>query len=235
MRTLRYVAGAVALIVAHACVSTEGIPSAPVQTARPDVFSLVDGQLEAMSEEAIGQLLDATVAIPPAAKIAVLQLPGPGYRYTKFGYGYGGRGRSPLQSFTDTLRAELGPAAVGELTALPRIITPSEPTIPALRETAVRLQADALLVYQLSNEQYRDAKVFREDEIRAYVTVEAVLLDTRTGAVPFTSILSRDTIIRRGPADVSLADAQRRAEEAVALRALAALGRELRGYLMVDE
>ena len=69
-------------------------------------------------------------------------------------------------------------------------LIPEQKTVPHLREAAARYQADLLLVYRhscYSFERYRFSGV---DQSQGSCTVEAILLDVRTGLVPMTCVVS---------------------------------------------
>jgi hypothetical protein len=65
--------------------------------------------------------------------------------------------------------------------------------------------------------QYR---TFAKDKAKAYSTRELVLLDVRTGLVPFTRVVSRERLEVKQPADLDLSETMRRAEQGSATDAL---------------
>jgi len=70
---------------------------------------------------------------------------------------------------------------------LPSILVPDKRTVPYLREAAARYQADLLLVFRTGCRAFERSRLFEPDQTRAYCAVEAVVLDVRTGLVPFTA------------------------------------------------
>jgi hypothetical protein len=52
------------------------------------------------------------------------------------------------------------------------------------------MQADLLLVFRVSSDTYTQYRAFAKDKVKAYSTCEMVLLDIRTGLVPFTRVIS---------------------------------------------
>ena len=62
-------------------------------------------------------------------------------------------------------------------------------------QTALTPQAvaDLLLVFRVGSDTYSQYRTFAKDKTKAYSTCELVLLDVRTGLVPFTRVTSRDT------------------------------------------
>jgi hypothetical protein len=95
---------------------------------------------------------------------------------------------------------------------LPSLLIPEKKTVAFFREAGARYQADLLILYQISFQTYEKYKILSPDKIKSYCTVEAVLLDTRTGIVPFTSTASREFTTEKSEQDLSLNEARRRAE-----------------------
>lgn len=205
-------------------------PEAAVEPAV--VFSLFSGSGSALSDAEVARLLASAVEIPPDARIAVLQIPG-AVRAQGFGI-YGGLSEAELgmqRAFLDTVRAALEPAGVREVEFVPELLIPREPSIAVLREVAVRLQADALLVLRVNGSVFEHYRAFRSDEFKAYATCEAVLLDVRTGALPFTTVVTREVLARKQPGDLNDADTRRRAEREAVVLALGEMGRETAAFL----
>lgn len=73
-------------------------------------------------------------------------------------------------------------------------MTPSKVSVPLLREAAVRMQADLLLAYRVGSDTYSQYRTVARDKVKAYSTCELVLLDVRTGLVPFTRVVSRERL-----------------------------------------
>jgi hypothetical protein len=100
-----------------------------------------------------------------------------------------------------------------DVSYLPSLVTPREMTIPYLRQAAARFQADLLLVYRTSSETYGKQKMLAKDEGKAYCTVEAILVDTRTGIIPFSTVLTEASTTERNTADISMSEMIARAQQ----------------------
>lgn len=70
---------------------------------------------------------------------------------------------------------------------LPSMLVPEKRTVPYLREAAARYQADLLLLFRSSCRTFERYRLFDDDEARAFCAVESVMLDVRTGLVPFVA------------------------------------------------
>ncbi len=132
----------------------------------------------------------------------------------------------------DTLsKALLASYQIVEVTPLPSLMTPSRVSIPVLREAAVRMQADLLLVFRVGSDTYSQYRAFAKDKAKAYSTCEFVLLDIRTGLVPFTRVVSRERLELKQPADLDLSETMRRAEQGSAAEALKAAAEDLVNFV----
>ena len=107
---------------------------------------------------------------------------------------------------------------MNKVTLIPDIMLASNPTFTSIREAAVRLQADVVLVYSIKGGTYSKYKVFSADEYKAFATTQILIMDVRTGLVPFTTVITRDYTSKKQKNDFNNSEAEKRTqEEAVAL------------------
>ncbi len=114
---------------------------------------------------------------------------------------------------------------------LPGLLVPEKRTVGHYREAAARYQADLLLIYRPSCRTYEKFRFFAPNEAKSYCNVEAVLLDTRTGIVPFTVIASRDFVAKKQASDYDLTEMRRRSELEALSDALGEAGDEIVAFL----
>jgi len=74
-------------------------------------------------------------------------------------------------------------------------------------------------------------RTFAKDKVKAYSTCEVVLLDVRTGLVPFTRVVSRERQELKQATDLDLSETMRRAEQASAMDALRAAAEDLVAFI----
>ena len=117
--------------------------------------------------------------------------------------------------------------AVYDASYLPTLLVPEKKTVGHLREAAARYQADLLLIYKAAFRTYEKYRVFSSDETKAYCSLEAVLLDTRTGIVPFTILVNRTFTAEEQKGDMSFHETIRRAELSALESALDEVGIEV--------
>lgn len=223
---------AVALLSGCADMAKTATPimaTADYAAREPIATSLFPSDQAVMSDDAVARILSSKLELPPKAKVALMKFPdAEGSRY----YGpYYWRDEEYLklqQSQVDTLtQALLVSDQIAEVTPLPSLMTPSRVSIPVLREAAVRMQADLLLVFRVGSDTYSQYRAFAKDKVKAYSTCEMVLLDVRTGLVPFTRVVSREQLELKQPTDLDLSETMRRAEQESAEQALKAAAEDL--------
>lgn len=219
-------------IVASGCMSpSPGV--SPVMatpeyaTREPIESSLFPSDQMVLSEEAVSRVLASKLELPAKAKLAIMKFPdseGPRFRY----YWRDEHSLKLHQQQVDALsRVLLASEQVSEVVPLPSLMTPQKVSIPILREAAVRMQADLLLIFRVGTDTYSQYRAFAKDKAKAYSTCEMVLLDVRTGLVPFTRVISRERLEMKQAADLEFSETVNRAEEASGAEALKAAAEEL--------
>lgn len=117
--------------------------------------------------------------------------------------------------------------AVYDASYLPTLLIPEKKTVGYLREAAARYQADLLLIYKASFRTYEKFRLFSPHITKAYCSLEAVLLDTRTGIVPFTILVSRTYTAEKNKSDMNFYETIRKAELSTLKSALDEVGVEV--------
>jgi hypothetical protein len=222
-------------ILLSGCVDAPVRPSSIMVTQdyaarEPIATSLFPSDLSVLSDEAVAKILSSKLELPAKAKLALMKFSNEGFGERYYGSFYW-RDEQYLklqQAQVDTLsQALLASDQIAEVTPLPSLMIPKQMSIPVLREAAVRMQADLLLVYRVGSDTYSQYRVFAKDQVKAYSTCEVVLLDVRTGLVPFTRVISRERLELKQPSDLDLTETMRRAEQASTVEALKAAADEL--------
>jgi len=157
--------------------------------------SLFQSDQAVLDEEAIARILMSKFALPEGIKVAVLKLKrdeGQALRYYGTDYWRSEEYLKTQQGFIDTLAEGIHVSErVLEVAVLPEILSPKEPTIPTIRETAVRMQSDILLVYYLTSNIYQKYRMLGRSEAKAFCTCEAFFHDHHRG------IPGQETVRRR--------------------------------------
>jgi hypothetical protein len=135
---------------------------------------------------------------------------------------------------TDVLGQLVSSPRVYDASYLPSILIPEQKTVPHLREAAARYQADLLLVYRSYCRSFEKYRFFAAARSKAYCGVEAVLLDTRTGLVPFTSVALESFEASENDNDMNFRETTLKAQLSATEDALSAVISEIVGFLAKD-
>ncbi|MBA3273517.1 MAG: hypothetical protein H0T11_06545 [Chthoniobacterales bacterium] len=189
--------------------------------------SLFKEDTAVISNEDMARVLDSEIQLPERGKLAVV-------RFGSMPYWWGWSedfvrmNQEIDKSFLDRLATS---SRVKQVAYLPSLVTPKQMSLPYLRQAAGRFQAHLLLIYRTTNRSYQRSKVFAADETKAYCTVEAVLLDTRTGIVPFSTVISQEYSAKQGDKDTNFSETIAKANQQAIGKAWMTLADEAVNYL----
>lgn len=186
--------------------------------------SLFASDQRVISQAAIDTILASKIQLPMNSKIALINFPSENSQGSSlYGYGYW-RSEDYLklqQSYIDTLSSHLLRSDfAGSVIHLPSMLTPTEPTIPILREAAVRLQSPIMIVFRINSDIYEEFRFLRGNKAKAFATLELVLLDIRTGIIPFTAIVTEEYMTTKTDSDSNFRETMKRAEKEATLKSL---------------
>lgn len=182
----------------------------PVDATR----SLIPSDAALLSDQDIARILTARVEVPASMRIAVLHLAHDGGRQRTW---WQGPGRNAMRAALHPVQKLLEDERVVDVSFLPGFLLPAQPSIPLIREAAARYQADWVLVVRTETRDYFNDRLLGKDEARVRCEAECVVLDVRTGTIPFTSVAQGEATVAKASGEYSLAETSLRAEtEAVA-------------------
>lgn len=193
---------------------------------RTDQLSLFKSDKEVLSDEDIAKILEYPFRVPSQSRVAILPI---GQR------SWGGWSDEVTQlndnietEFIQVLRSS---RFIYDASYLPSLLVPERRSVPYLREAAARYQADLLLMYRAECHQYEKYRLFSADETKAYCTVEAVVLDTRSGIIPFTSVATEEYSAKETKEDFNLLETIHKAEMQAIGSALSTIAKEFVAFL----
>jgi hypothetical protein len=164
----------------------QNVPSAITQSLFADNEATI-------SEENIQKILDGTLTLPEKLRVAVVRLESrqrqarPMFWSTNEAFL---RGR---QSHLDLLSEKMkNSQRVERVSIVPEILISSNPTFVTIREAAVRTQADVVAIFSTHSDIYTRSRFFSSDDIKAFATTQFILLDVRTGLIPFSTIITKE-------------------------------------------
>lgn len=201
--------------------------------------SLVKDERAMLSEEAIRILLESRIKIPERVKLAVLPLGHFGTHGEERGWGAYGYSREvdfpqERKAYLEALERPLAETGrFTEITHVPAMMLAPEPSLTRLREAAALMQAELLLVYSTRSHLATWRGIFHiaKDEVRALSSIELILVDVRTGVVPYAETFDAELLVKESSEDLSLAETQRRAERQATLKAMARAAEGLRKFM----
>lgn len=184
--------------------------------------SLFPSDQAVLSNEDIQRILSAQITLPGRARLAVMDLGGGRY------YRRSILGHETTEDFLAALRQS---SHIASAAALPRILVPERRSVPYLREAAARYQADLLLIYWVDSGNYARYRVAHSDEVKTYCTVEAALIDVRSGTVPFTTTGYEEVRAEKSKEDLSFSETTDKAYGEAETRALRQVAGSIIQYL----
>lgn len=169
--------------------------------------SLFTGDAALLSDSDIARILAYKYSPPVQARVGIMGLG------QQLWFGYSDElARSGEQMRRDLIDTLTQATAVADASFLPVLLVPSNRSVAHYREAAARTQSDLLLIYQASCRTYEKFRFFRPSESKAFCTVEALLLDVRTGIVPFTNTVTKELLIIESKDDFNIYETRRRSE-----------------------
>ena len=197
----------------------------------PGPVSLFPADQAILPDAAVAKILGSAVQVYEQPKLAIIKFPDQGLQF----YGpYYWRNEDYVklqQSQITALTSSLPLEQMGRVFPLPSLMTPRQMSIPLLREAAVRVQADLLVIYRTHADTYTRSRAFAKDKVKAYSTCEVVLLDIATGIAPFTTVMTRDRLETQTLEDLDFSETIRRAEQGATSDALRAAADDLAKFV----
>jgi hypothetical protein len=189
--------------------------------------SLFASDQAVVSRESVEQILSSKVVIPKGARLAILRF-GHGNAWERWSEELAQLDQSTQKGFTESLRQC---KRLADVSFLPLLMTPEKQSIPYLREAAARYQADPLLVYRFASRVYDKYRFLGPRTAKAQCLVEAILLDTRTGTVPWTSTSLQEYVAAKSEKDYGFDETTAKAEVQALGTAMGAIASDLVKFL----
>lgn len=182
--------------------------------------SLFRSDQERLSNAEIETILTSRIQLPQTAHLSILRL---GSIEETLSWAF------PTQADPFALLVET--PRLARVSWLPSLLVPEKLDVPALREAAARFQADLLMVYRTPCQRFQNYRLFGDDRARTYCVAEGLLLDVRTGIIPFSTAVAREVEAREERGDVNFYETLKKAEASAMADALAELSRKLAEFL----
>ncbi len=198
--------------------------------------SLFDFKDRTITEADIQKALNSKILLPDSLRLAVLNLSNISSN-RKYSYFNLDEDFFKIQErYYDTLQFHLkGNLRLEKYMVMPSLVVGASPSIYTLRESAVRMQADALLIFTLYSDIYQKYKPFDKNQIKAYATAEVLLMDVRTGMITHSQIVTKDKKAEKTDKDLNNAELVKRAQQEAILTVMDEVGRKLNQFLMEEK
>ncbi len=205
---------------------SEGVPGSIAYSKASADFSLFPGDQLVLNDPQIEKIFNTKISVPENGKLSVVR-----YGTLPTWYWSEEFARLDQQSLDEFLSRLKGVKKLRTVQIVPEMLLPRQMDIPHLRETAARVQADLLLIYRPTSRSYQKSKFLKKDATRAYCTVEAAVLDTRSGVVIYTTRASENFAAEESGKDMNFAETIGRAEQQAVGRAMGRIAQEVAGFL----
>ena len=238
MKTLAPVILFLSLLIGLSSCGSTRIPSstfsAPPSNPEPLTRSLFNFEGRSISEDDIARILSSEIQLPDTVRLAILNYSSSSVNRYYSSYWSNEEFLKLQQSFIDIFKNKLeANGKVKRVILMPKLMIGNNPNIFTLRESAVRLQADLFLIFSINSDIYYRYKVFKKDEAKAYATAEALLMDVRTGIIPYSEIVTHEKqVTKDNTLDLTDQDTQKRAENGAVQMTLEDLSTRLNRYLL---
>ncbi|MCZ6880362.1 MAG: hypothetical protein O7F13_04450 [Gammaproteobacteria bacterium] len=188
--------------------------------------SLFSSDTIVLSDTEIERILNYRYEVPPLNRVAILP----------FGWSVWSGWSEEMAVATEDVNEKLikklrASSKIYDASFLPSILIPEKRTVPYIREAAARYQADLVLVFRSACRSFQKYRFFRADKVRAYCSVEAVLLDVRSGLVPFVAVVTRNYNTEKSESDLNLRETILRSQLSAIADALEEVSSAIVGFL----
>ena len=192
--------------------------------------SLFADNKSTISEENIQKILEGTFSLPDNLRVAIVKLEGRQIRM--YSWWTNEENLKTQQSYLDLLTEKMKSSPrVERVSVIPDILISNNPTFVTIRESAVRTQADIVAIYSINSEIYTKSKAFARADIKAFATTQFILLDVKTGLIPFSATITKDYQSRRNETELDDAEARNRIKNETILLTLNEIGMQLIDFL----
>jgi hypothetical protein len=197
--------------------------------------SLFSDRTSTISEENVQRILDGTYKLPQQLRVAIVRLePTPQLKRYYWNYWSDEQYLKTQQSYLDLLADKFKQSSrVTKLSIIPDLLISKTPSFTNIREAAVRMQADVVVVYAVTSDIYSKYKLFSKPDIKAFATTQLIILDIRTGLIPFSTIATKDFLSQKKKEELDNTEAASRIQNEAVLLTISDIGQKITDFLNV--
>jgi hypothetical protein len=197
----------------------------------PITQSLFSDKGATISEENIQKILDGNYSLPKQVRVALIKLESTQRRH--YSYWSDEEYLKTQQAYLDSFTAKLKQSArVTKITSIPEMLLSKGPaSFTTLRESAVRMQADVVVVYTINSDIYTKYRSFKRPDVKAFATTQLIIMDVRTGLVPFTTLVTRDIMAPQIKSETETNETRNRVQKDAVLLTINEIGEQVTKFL----
>ncbi len=155
--------------------------------------ALVSDENGHLNEDSIQKLLESKIKIPKRVTLAVVRL-----NDSSQNYDFTPLDKEIAKDFYNL--KNWGPR-VQSVVHVPNIMLPHPMSLKGLRSVAALLQADMVLVISPQSVMDWELRVLDENQAKSFTHLDVLLMDTRTGAIPYTFMAAKSAEVRKVASD----------------------------------
>jgi len=192
--------------------------------------SLFNDRSSTISEDNIQKILDGTYKLSQQLRVAIVRLDNTTLqkRYYWSDEQYLKTQQSYLDLFSEKFKQS---SRVTNLSIIPDLLISKSPSFTNIREAAVRMQADVVVVYSITSDIYSKYKLFSKPDIKAFATTQLIVLDIRTGLIPFSTIVTKDALSQKKKEELDNSEAASRIQNEAVLLTINDIGQRITEFL----
>lgn len=195
----------------------------------PITQSLFSDRNATITEEGIQKILSGSYKLPSQPRVAILRIDNrPQQHYYWNDEEVLKTKQSYLSLFEEKFRQSSGVTIVS---VIPELLISRAPTFTMIREAAVRMQADIVVVYSISSDLYSKYRFFTKSDIKAFATTQLIIMDVRTGLIPFSTIVTKDFIDQKRKEELDNSEARNRIQNTAVLLTIEEIGKKIEEFL----
>lgn len=171
--------------------------------------SLFNNKASTISEENIQKIPDRTYKLPPQLRVAKVRIePAPRQKRYYWNSWNDEQNLKTQQSYMDLFSGLFKQSVrVTKFFIIPDMLISKAHSFTNIREAAVRMQADIVIGYAIASDIYSRYRLFNKPDIKAFATTQLIVSDLRTGLIPFSTIVTKDSLSQRKKEELENAEA----------------------------
>lgn len=194
--------------------------------------SLFNDRTATISEENIQRVLDGNYKLPQQLRVAIVKLESASQRRSNWYYWTDEQYLKTQQSYLDLFADKFKQSSrVTNVFSIPDVLISRSPSFTNIREAAVRMQADVVVIYSIASDLYSKYKAFSKTDIKAYATTQLIIMDVRTGLIPFSTISTKDALSQKKKEELDNSEAASRIQNEAVLSTITDIGQRLTDFL----